>query len=189
MIHLILTLAMLLHTHDDVKQAPSTSTSMLLFDFQTTGPTEWEIENDGVMGGRSQGFVEIQDGMLVFTGEVVTQGGGFTSTRAWHDVDLSGFDGLELRVRGGGRTFEVDVDEGLRDRGREVNRRGAFPTTDEWAVVRVPFALLRDTAHGNPVDVPPLDLSAIVSIGIYIVDGQDGPFQLEIDEISAYRAD
>ncbi|MEM1096116.1 MAG: CIA30 family protein [Bacteroidota bacterium] len=189
MIHLLLTLAMLLHTPHDVQRAPSTSTNMLLFDFQTTGPTEWEIENDGVMGGRSQGFVEVQDGALVFTGEVVTQGGGFTSTRAWRDVDLSAYDGLELRVRGGGRTFEVDVDEGLRHRGREVNRRGAFPTTEEWAVVRIPFATLRDTAHGDPVEVRPLDRSAIVSIGIYIADGQDGPFRLQVDSISAYRAE
>jgi len=120
---------------------------------------------------------------------VVTQWGGFTSRRAWQRLDLSSFAGLELRVRGGGRTFEVDVDEGMRHRGREVNRRGAFSTTEEWTIVRVPFDTLRDTAHGDPVQVRPLDRSAIVSIGIYIADGQDGPFRLEVDSITAYRAE
>jgi NADH dehydrogenase [ubiquinone] 1 alpha subcomplex assembly factor 1 len=75
---------------------------MMLFDFMSSDVPRWSVENDGVMGGRSQGFVEVADGTLVFTGEVVTEGGGFTSVRAARQVDLSGYDGIELRVRGGG---------------------------------------------------------------------------------------
>ncbi len=80
----------------------SSPPSMVLFDFEGSDIPRWSIENDGVMGGRSQGFVEVADGTLVFTGEVVTEGGGFTSVRAARQVDLSGYDGIELRVRGGG---------------------------------------------------------------------------------------
>ncbi|MEM1126380.1 MAG: CIA30 family protein [Bacteroidota bacterium] len=160
---------------------------MTLFTFDDTETARWVIENDGVMGGRSEGFVEITGGTLVFTGEVVTRGGGFTSVRAAQAVDLSSYDGLELRVRGGGRTFEVDVDDGTRSRGRQVNRRGVVPTTDAWTMVRVPFASLEATAHGNRVRVAPVDLTAIKTIGIYITDGIDGPFRLEVDEIRAYR--
>jgi hypothetical protein len=32
-------------------------------------------------------------------------------------------------------------------------------------------------------------LSAVESIGIYIIDGKDGPFRLEVDWIRAYRKD
>lgn len=60
---------------------------MRLFDFDGDDAARWEIENDGVMGGRSRGFVEVSDGALVFTGEVVTEGGGFTSVRAVEDLD------------------------------------------------------------------------------------------------------
>jgi hypothetical protein len=160
---------------------------MTLFTFDDANTTQWSVENDGVMGGRSQGFVEIADGTLVFTGEVVTDGGGFTSVRAASRVDLSGYDGIELRVRGGGRTFELDVDDGTRSRGREVNRRGPVPTSDSWETVRVPFASLEESAHGEPVSVEPIDLSSVTSIGIYIIDGNDGPFRLEVDWIRAYR--
>ena len=159
---------------------------MTLFDFEGPDTTPWRIENDGVMGGRSQGFVEVASGTLEFTGEVVTEGGGFSSIRAVKQVDLSEFDGIELRVRGGGRTFELDIDDGTRSRGREVNRRGAFPTSDSWEIVRVPFATLEASAHGETVSVDPLDLSGVKSIGIYIIDGKDGPFMLEVDWIRAY---
>lgn len=167
--------------------AESSSAPMMLFDFEDAAPDSWYIENDGVMGGRSKGYFEMTGGALVFTGTVVTDGGGFTSVRAAQRVDLSGYAGIELRVRGGGRTFELDVDDGTRSRGREVNRRGPVPTSDTWETVRVPFASLEESAHGQPVSVAPLDLAAIRSIGIYIVDGKDGPFRLEVDWIRAYR--
>ena len=143
---------------------------MTLFNFDGADTAQWSVENDGVMGGRSQGFVEVANGTLVFTGEVVTEG-------RW----------IELRVRGGGRTFELDVDDGTRSQGREVNRRGPVPTSDSWETVRVSFASLEESAHGEPVSVDPLDLSAVKSIGIYIIDGKDGPFRLEVDWIRAYR--
>jgi hypothetical protein len=160
---------------------------MTLFTFDGPDAAQWSVENDGVMGGRSQGFVEVANGTLVFTGEVVTAGGGFTSIRATRQVDLSGYDGIALRVRGGGRTFELDVDDGTRSQGREVNRRGPVPTSGTWETVRVPFASLEESAHGEPVRVDPLDRSAVQSIGVYIIDGNDGPFRLEIDWVRAYR--
>jgi len=159
----------------------------MLFDFEDAGKARWRVESDRVMGGRSTGSAEVTEGTLVFTGEVVTEGGGFSSVRAGRQVNLSGYDGIELRVRGGGRTFELDVSDGTESRGREVNRRGPFPTTGSWKTVRVPFDSLEETAHGEPVSPGLLDLSAVTSIGIYIIDGKDGPFRLEVDWIRAYR--
>lgn len=158
-----------------------------LFDFSTAGEPEWRVVDDGVMGGRSKGSVAIENGILRFTGTLVTQGGGFTSIRAEKIVDLSAFDGLELRVRGGGRTFEVQVDDGTRLRGRVVSRRAPFGTSEEWIVVRVPFRALRSSVFGMQVVAPQIDLKNVKSIGLYILDGKDGPFRLEVDEIRAYK--
>jgi len=163
--------------------------SLVLFNFEGATEARWSVESDRVMGGRSSGAAEVAGGTLVFTGEVVTEGGGFSSVRVRRQIDLSGYDGIELRVRGEGRTFQLDVSDGTRSRGREVNRRGPFLTTSSWKTVRVPFASLEESAHGQPVNVEPLDLAAITSIGIYIIDGQDGPFRLEVDWIRAYRED
>lgn len=167
---------------------PQPSATMTLFDFDKGDAASWEVVNDGVMGGRSQGYVAIKDGALHFTGTLVTQGGGFTSVRAARQVDLTGYDGLELRVRGGGRTFEVEVDDDTRSRGRSVSRRAPFETTEAWTVVRIPFTALRASVFGQPVNAPPVDLAKVQRIGLYILDGQDGPFRLEVDAIRAYRA-
>ncbi|MEM1272007.1 MAG: CIA30 family protein [Bacteroidota bacterium] len=171
---------------EETGHAPAFADSLLLFEFEI-GEARWEVVNDGVMGGRSRGQGEVGKGALRFTGTLVTQGGGFSSVRTDRRVDLSGYDGLELRVRGNGRPFEVEVSDGTRFRGLPVSRRGAFETSDEWAVVRVPFDVLGTSVFGRQVRVDRVDLSAVESFGFYILDGQDGPFELEVDWVRAYQ--
>ncbi len=171
------------------RQTPLTGPApVTIFAFDRADEAQWIVVNDGVMGGRSAGFVAVEDGTLRFTGTLVTQGGGFTSVRARREVDVTGQVGIELRVRGSGRQFEVELDDGLRTYGRTVSRRAPFPTSAEWVVVRVPFGALRSTVFGQAVKAPPIDLARIRSVGLYMVDGQDGPFRLEVDFIRAYGA-
>ena len=160
--------------------------SLLVFDFSQGGADRWEVVNDGVMGGRSKGFVEIESARLRFHGELVTQGGGFTSVRSSRSLDLSSYDGLEMRVRGNGRRFEVEINDGHRYGWRSVSRRAPFDTSDEWQTVQIPFSALRATVFGRVVDVPTVKLSDIERIGFYILDGKDGPFELEVESVSAY---
>ncbi len=159
-----------------------------LFTFDRADEAEWVVVNDGVMGGRSAGFVAVEQGALRFTGTLVTQGGGFTSVRARRTVDLTGQLGIELRVRGSGRQFEVELDDGVRGYGRMVSRRAPFRTSAEWTVVRVPFSALRSTIFGRAVDAPVIDVARIRGVGLYMVDGQDGPFKLEVDYMRSYGA-
>lgn len=168
-------------------ELPNAFMSKKLFDFNTNDEASWQIVNDGVMGGRSKGYFTIEEGMLRFTGTLVTQGGGFTSVRINQSFNLEGYDGLELRVRGDGRTFEVAVGDDTRRRGRTVSRRASFETRTEWTLVRVPFDSFRTTVFGQPVNAPAIDPANVKRIGLFIVDGIDGPFRLEVDEISAYR--
>lgn len=164
-----------------------TNGAMVLFDFEDSAVSTWSIVNDGVMGGRSKGYGRISEGIMRFDGTLVTRGGGFTSVRTAHSVDLSTFDGLELRVRGNGRSFEVEINDGQRYGWRDVSRRIPFDTNDEWRVIRVPFSDVRSTVFGEPVTVPDIDLASVEQIGFYILDGIDGRFWLEVDTISAYR--
>ncbi len=157
-----------------------------LFEFDLDRDVDWSVMNDGVMGGRSSGFVAIEAGTLQFTGTLVTQGGGFTSVRARRDIDLSGMAGLELRVRGSGRQFEIEVDDGQRAYGRNVSRRAPFPTTAEWVVIRVPFSALRSTIFGQRVVAPDINLARTRGVGIFLADRKDGAFRLEVDYIRAY---
>ena len=173
------------------RPSPAIQTPMFitLFSFDRDEASEWSVVNDGVMGGRSAGFVAVEDGTLRFTGTLITQGGGFTLTRARRQVTLTGTTGLELRVRGNGRRFDVELDDGSRGYGRNVSHRASFATTAEWTVVRVPYGALRSTILGQKVNVPPIDLSRIQSVGLYMADGKDGLFRLEVDYIRAIADD
>ena len=162
--------------------------SRVLFSFDTLSEADWRILNDGVMGGRSQGYGMIENGVLRFFGTTVTQGGGFTSVRTPVDLNLDGYDGIELLVRGGGRSFQVEVSDDTSWRGRRVSRRAAFETGKDWTRVRIPFAELRSSIFGRSVDAGNLNTAAITGMGIYIADGQDGEFTIEIESISAYSS-
>ena len=175
---------------ETVTAAPARATAptpaMPLFDFADASITDWYIQNDGVMGGKSKGRHDISDGRLVFTGTTVTRGGGFSSVLTEAVPSMEDFAGVELRVRGDGRTYQFALHDGVRDRGREVWRRADFATTDEWRTVRISFDALRATAHGEPVDVPVFAKAAPVRVGFYIADGQDGPFRLGVERVTGY---
>ena len=73
----------------------------------------WVIVNDGVMGGRSQGAVTTEVNQMQFTGNIVTDGGGFSSVRRLLDGGLDGSDRLQMRLRTDERRYEVlltDID-------------------------------------------------------------------------------
>jgi hypothetical protein len=53
-------------------------------------------------------------------------------------------------------------------------------------LVRVPFSALRSTIFGRAVNAAPLDVARIRGVGLYIADGKDGTFRLEVDYIRSY---
>ncbi|WP_396214116.1 CIA30 family protein [Gemmatimonas sp.] len=185
---LLLAVGALAAPHRPATEPLPMSAPVTLFTFDRADEAEWNVVNDGVMGGRSAGFVAVEQGTLRFTGTLVTQGGGFTSVRARRAVDLTGQQGIELRVRGSGRQFEVELDDGERAYGRTVSRRAPFATSAEWTLVRVPFSALRSTIFGRAVNAPPINVARIRGLGLYMVDGKDGPFHLDVDYVRSYGA-
>ena len=185
---LLLAVGALATPHRPATEPLPMSAPVTLFTVDRADEAEWNVVNDGVMGGRSAGFVAVEQGTLRFTGTLVTQGGGFTSVRALRAVDLTGQQGIELRVRGSGRQFEVELDDGERAYGRTVSRRAPFATSAEWTLVRVPFSALRSTIFGRAVNAPPINVARIRGLGLYMVDGKDGPFHLDVDYVRSYGA-
>ena len=60
---------------------PPRSNQDVVWDFRTTGTTDWRPLNDGVMGGKSSSTLSSTRDGVEFTGEVNTNGGGFASFR------------------------------------------------------------------------------------------------------------
>lgn len=150
--------------------------------------TQWRIVNDGVMGGRSRSSVaRIEDGYR-FSGYLsLENNGGFASTRVRPaTTDLSKADGLRLRVRGDGRTYQIRIRmNGRRD---GVAYAVEFSTREgQWIEWSIPFEVFQPTWRGRLVrDAPTLDPARIQQLTFMIADGQQATFQLDINTVIGY---
>ena len=162
----------------------------LVTDFsQVPGSFEWFVVNDDVMGGRSSGGFELNDGNLVFTGSTNTLGGGFSSIRSRGPrLDLSEFSGIRLRVRGDGRQYSWQLRTDAMYRRRALGYWSEFETTaGQWLEIDLPFADFVPKFRGNKLDVAALNPAHIRGLGLMISDGKDGPFAILVDSAQAYR--
>lgn len=165
----------------------------LLFDFGTfTSIRGWIEVNDNVMGGKSEGGLALEDGHLVFSGRTNTDGGGFSSIRGTlpEGAALGGADGLMVRLRGSdARAFKLDLRQARAGRNRWLAYRADIPMEGhgDWEEVRIPFAAFSASWRGQLVDGANLDPGQVTGLGLFIYDGRDGPFRLEVDRIETYR--
>ena len=102
-------------------------------------------------------------------------------------LDLSGHDGIRLRVKGDQRRYTWQLQTEARWRGRRISYWAYFETGgDEWSDVDIPFASFFPQWRGYKLDGPELDPGQITEMGLYIYDNKDGPFELHLDSIDAY---
>jgi monofunctional biosynthetic peptidoglycan transglycosylase len=154
---------------------------------------DWRIVDDGVMGGLSQGKREIsKDGILRFFGTLsLENNGGFSSLRTGDvNMDLSGADGVVLRVKGDGRTYQLRFSTDAEYRGREMSFQAGFPTTKGgWTEVKVPFTRFLGTWRGIELPDKVFDPAKIRRIGLQLADKKAGSFGLRVDWIRTYEDD
>ena len=159
-----------------------------VFDFRESSKN-WRIINDGVMGGLSSSKFRIAQGTAIFEGNVsLENNGGFASVRSRpEDTDLSGSQGILLRVRGDGKKYAFRLRTTASFDGVSYQHR--FKTVkNKWITVDIPFTAFKPVFRGRIVkDAKPLDLKLIKTVGFLISDKQTGAFRLEIDWIKAYK--
>jgi monofunctional biosynthetic peptidoglycan transglycosylase len=150
----------------------------------------WTIVDDGVMGGLSQGQREIgKDGILRFFGTLsLENNGGFSSLRSKNvAMDLSDAEGLVLRVKGDGRSYQVRLSTDAEFRGGEVSFQAEFATKkDEWTEVKVPFQSLAAGWRGMKLPEKTFDAAKVRRVGLLLGDKKQGPFALQVDWIRTY---
>lgn len=160
-----------------------------LIQFEEPDGVRWSIVNDGVMGGLSRGDLEQTDqGTVLFSGHLsLENNGGFASTRALlGPQDLSDYEGVLVRVRGDGRTYQLrlrtsDSFDGLAYRSEFDTEEGV------WKEIRLPFSTFQPSFRGYvPRGAGPLDTRQIRQLGFLIGDKKEGPFRLEIAWVKAY---
>lgn len=143
----------------------------------------WRTVNDSVMGGRSIGDFRTKGERIVFRGSTNTRGGGFSSIRAYPSgMDLTGSTGITLRLRGDGRTYTFR----LEPRGTRASYWLRFATVaGQWMDVTLPYSDFWPNWRGRRLSGPIINGADIAGLGLMIYDGEDGPFQLELDRVTA----
>lgn len=147
----------------------------------------WTTVNDPVMGGRSTSAVTFGAGGLVFSGDIsLDNNGGFASARGPLDPEIgrraSGATSLGVRALGDGKTYVLRVETG-----QPWSYIQRFTT--EAGVLRtyaLPVGGFESVGRFlDPVpSTSPLDPSTISRVSLYILDKQEGPFQLIVRAIN-----
>lgn len=173
-------------TPEEAGAAPAYLPGEELFTF-TAGEPGWYTVDDDVMGGVSDSQVSIiEPNQLYFYGNMsLDNNGGFSSVRSdWQATDLTGKDGILLRVKGDGLVYRLRIR--TETAGRGVSYNALFQTqADEWSVVYIPFAEMIPTLRGFRVDTGQLDTANIGSFGFMLSDKQPGEFELLVDWMRA----
>lgn len=176
------------------QQDPQPQVARTFADFaQPSEGRRWRTVLDGVMGGRSTGRFVVEEQRMLFSGVLNTNGGGFSSVRRrGGDLRLGvpGELGIRLRVRGDGRTYTLRLRQPVRGLRYTPSYRAGFTTSRDraWQEVFIPYADLRPTWRGRKLDLPPVDPARVDEVGISIDDKIDGPFRLEVRDVSTYGA-
>ena len=144
----------------------------------------WHPVGDAVMGGRSDGeLIQPETGYADFRGTVrLDNGGGFASVKADlpEPMDVSNYTGIELLVRGDGRTYKIGLRNSV-DRRSIVYQQAFTPDHGQWSRVRLKFRDFIATWRGKTLqDAPPLSLHELASLSLFVSGRQAGAFHLRM---------
>lgn len=162
----------------------------MICDFTLQDCPEWRSVDDLIMGGISASrFRCTADLTGSFSGILsLENNGGFASARTvLPERDFRGYSGIMLRLKGDGKRYSFRIRNDERFDG--IVYKSDFDTlSGEWLEAALPFSGFKPVFRGRILDnVPPIDLSNIVQIGILISGKQQGAFCLLIEWIKAYR--
>lgn len=151
-----------------------------------TGGESWEVVNDGVMGGLSEGQLFLKENSILFKGTLsLENNGGFSTFRSpMGSYDLSRYSTVSIRYKCSERNFEMTL----------ATSRYFFRTNYKYAFTKkygewdeVTFNLTDFSAYrmGNALNerIPATKLDDIIRIGFILSDKKQGAFELEIDYI------
>ena len=190
-IRLLILISLCAFTSAQAEDSELSESTILLNAFSESGPDlQWFVQNDTVMGGRSEGGFRIVDDRLVFSGITNTNGGGFSSIRSRRFAkDLSAYSGIKVNVKADGRKYTWSIQTDATWRGRRVSYWADFNTTantGEIEEITIPFTKFYPQFRGFKLDGPELNKNQITEFALYQYDKTDGPFELELFSVEAY---
>ena len=148
---------------------------------------EWQIINDGVMGGLSRSAWRVDGGRLHFQGTLSTaNGGGFASIRGALPAPLTVFSGIGLTVSGDGRQYQLRLREtGAAD---GVAWRACFEAPDSRQSIELAAGAFEPVIRGRRVvEDGGVAQRSFHHIGFMLTSRQDGPFALTVHDLTLIK--
>lgn len=156
----------------------------IICDFDSQSDIEnWQIVNDGVMGGLSQSSFDYNaDSNAVFSGEIsLENNGGFASVRLSTDVnEVQKYKCVNLKVKGKPSTYQFRLKKSQSDDHSYVNE---FEVSSEWKTVQLKLSDFYPRYRGRSLNLPNFEANKIQEVGILIGNKTEENFELEIDKI------
>lgn len=151
-----------------------------------TGGQDWNVVNDGVMGGMSNSTAELTSSSLLFKGSIsLENNGGFASIRSKKSsIDLSEFTTVKIKYKSSGRNFDLRL--AVSELYYKPNYKHQFgSTTGEWEIAELKLSNFKQYTMGqiSGANISEKELKNVLRIGIILSDKKEGPFKIEIDYI------
>ncbi len=162
----------------------SQSQILEIFNFSSNNDlTGWIIVDDVVMGGRSDGGLQIsEEGNAIFSGFVsLENNGGFSSIRyTFDEISISGQTKFMVRLKGDGKKYQFRVKSSRRERQSYMSH---FQTDGSWQNIEIPFSGMYPSFRGMTLDMPNYPGEIMQEISFLISNKKNQSFELEIDRI------
>ena len=172
----------------DKTVAKAEKNSQMLYDFTKQGKGKWRIQNDVVMGGRSESQLKMTDeSCALFSGRVsLENNGGFCSIHQTSETDPfiinEKSDAFILNLRGDGKDYNFRV---RTPKGRH-SYASTFSTKNngDWESITIPFKSMQATYRGEDVNVPNYNGENVVEMQLLIGNKKEENFEILVKSIA-----
>ena len=155
-----------------------------IYDFNLDQDLEnWYVVDDVVMGGRSDGNLNINEaGNGLFYGDVSLDNyGGFSSIQyRFEQLQIQKYTTCKIRVKGDGKAYQFRMKTSRDDRHSYISH---FETTGEWETIEIPMEKMYPSFRGRKLDMPNYPGEKLAQISFLIANKKAEAFELELDWI------
>lgn len=158
--------------------------TMIVFEFTPNSDlSNWNIVDDVVMGGKSNGqFLLNDEGHGVFKGEVsLENNGGFSSVRySLNSLDIKDYTTAVLEIKGDGKSYQFRMRSNTSQRHSYIT---SFETSGEWQTKEILLSDLYPAFRGRKLDIKNFPGETLSELAFLIGNKKQEAFKLEIKSI------
>ena len=158
--------------------------TMMIFKFTSDSDlSNWNIVDDVVMGGRSNGkFFLNTDGHGVFKGDVsLENNGGFSSVRYNMDaLDIRNYSTIVLRLKGDKKSYQFRTKSSKFQRHSYIT---TFDTSGDWQTIEIVLSDLYPAFRGRKLNIENFPGETLTELAFLIGNKKEESFELEIKSI------